>query len=175
MAFPTSISPGLLDFHRIHGKLATMTAVRPPARFGHLELDGDQIAEFSEKPQTGEGWINGAFFVSSPRCSTTSTATTSTFEKEPLERLAKDGQLMAYRHHGFWQCMDTIRDKKLLRALWDQKAGALEGLELTTVKVLVTGHDGYIGHGAGSPVPTRRATRSSGSTAACSRTARSVL
>lgn len=109
----------LLAFHRSHGRLATMTAVRPPARFGHLELDGDVVAEFSEKPQAGEGWINGAFFVLEPGIFDYISGDETQWEKEPLEGLAKDGQLMAYRHHGFWQCMDTIRDKKLLEHLWD--------------------------------------------------------
>lgn len=109
----------LLAFHRSHGKLATMTAVRPPARFGHLELDGDRISEFSEKPQAGEGWINGAFFVLEPGIFDYIEGDDTQWEKEPLEQLAKDGELMAYRHHGFWQCMDTIRDKKLLEQLWN--------------------------------------------------------
>lgn len=109
----------LLDFHRSHGKLATMTAVRPPARFGHLELDGDAVAEFSEKPQTGEGWINGAFFVLEPEVFDYIEGDDTHFEREPLEQLAKDGQLMAYRHYSFWQCMDTLRDRKLLQSLWD--------------------------------------------------------
>jgi glucose-1-phosphate cytidylyltransferase len=111
----------LIAFHRRHGKLCTLTAVRPPARFGHLELDGDRIVEFSEKPQTGEGWINGAFFVCEPEVFDYIDGDETMFEKEPLERLAKDGQLMAYQHHGFWQCMDTIRDKKLLERLWDSE------------------------------------------------------
>lgn len=110
----------LVEFHRSHGKLATMTAVRPPARFGHLEIDGDQITEFSEKPQTGEGWINGAFFVLEPAIFDYIEGDDTQFEKQPLEHLAKDGELMAYRHSGFWQCMDTIRDKKLLEQLWDE-------------------------------------------------------
>lgn len=109
----------LLEFHRSHGKLATMTAVRPPARFGHLEIEGDRITEFSEKPQVGEGWINGAFFVLEPDIFDYIEGDSTQWEKEPLEHLAKDGELMAYRHHGFWQCMDTIRDKKLLEGLWD--------------------------------------------------------
>jgi len=108
----------LLSFHKRHGKLATLTAVRPPARFGHLELDNDQIVEFSEKPQTGEGWINGAFFVLEPAVFDYIDGDDTQWEKEPLERLAKDGQLMAYKHTSFWQCMDTIRDKKLLESLW---------------------------------------------------------
>ncbi|MDT3443513.1 MULTISPECIES: glucose-1-phosphate cytidylyltransferase [unclassified Pseudofrankia] len=110
----------LLDFHRAHGKLATLTAVRPPARFGHLEIDDDsRITEFSEKPQTGEGWINGAFFVLEPGIFDYIEGDLTQFEKEPLEELAKDGQLMAYRHGGFWQCMDTVRDRRLLQSLWD--------------------------------------------------------
>ena len=109
----------LLDFHRSHGKLATLTAVRPPARFGHLELNGDQISEFSEKPQTREGWINGAFFVLEPEIFDYIEGDDIQWEKAPLENLAKDGQLMAYKHNSFWQCMDTLRDKRRLESLWD--------------------------------------------------------
>jgi len=109
----------LLEFHRSHGKLATMTAVRPQARFGHLDFDGDKIAQFTEKPQTTEGWINGAFFVLEPAVFEYIEGDATQWEKEPLENLAKDGQLMAYRHSSFWQCMDTLRDKKLLQSLWD--------------------------------------------------------
>jgi glucose-1-phosphate cytidylyltransferase len=108
----------LLRFHRAHGRLATLTAARPPARFGHLELDGDRIVEFTEKPQTSEGWINGAFFVLEPGIFDYIEGDATQWEREPLERLAADGQLMAYRHSSFWQCMDTIRDKKLLEKLW---------------------------------------------------------
>jgi glucose-1-phosphate cytidylyltransferase len=109
----------LLEFHRAHGKLATLTAVHPPARFGHIELDGDVVSEFSEKPQAREGWINGAFFVLEPQVLDYIDGDETEWEKEPLERLAADGQLMAYRHEGFWQCMDTLRDRKLLEQLWD--------------------------------------------------------
>lgn len=108
----------LLAFHRSHGRLATLTAVRPPARYGHLQLDGDQISEFSEKPQIGEGWINGAFFVCEPQVFDYIGGEDTVWEREPLELLAKDGQLMAYRHRGFWQCMDTLREKHLLEELW---------------------------------------------------------
>jgi glucose-1-phosphate cytidylyltransferase len=108
----------LLAFHRSHGKLATLTAVRPPARFGHLEMDGDAICEFSEKVQTKEGWINGAFFVLEPGIFDYIADDDTQWEKDPLENLAKDGQLMAYRHTSFWQCMDTIRDKKRLEDMW---------------------------------------------------------
>jgi len=110
----------LLAFHRSHGKLVTLTAVRPPARFGHLEITDGVITEFSEKPQTGEGWINGAFFVCEPGVFDYIEGDDTQFEREPLENLAKDGELMAYQHGGFWQCMDTIRDRKYLQELWDQ-------------------------------------------------------
>jgi glucose-1-phosphate cytidylyltransferase len=110
--------PRLLEFHRSHGRLATLTAVRPPARFGHLELDGDAISDFSEKPQLGEGWINGAFFVLEPEIFDYIEGDETAFEREPLETLAREGQLMAYRHESFWQCMDTLRDRKLLEELW---------------------------------------------------------
>lgn len=109
----------LLEFHRSHGKLATLTAVRPTARFGHLDLDGNMITEFSEKPQTSEGWINGAFFVLEPGIFDYIEGDRTSWEKDPMEQLAKDGQLMAYKHVGFWQCMDTLRDKHLLNELWD--------------------------------------------------------
>jgi glucose-1-phosphate cytidylyltransferase len=109
----------LLAFHRSHGKLATLTAVRPTARFGHLEMEGDQITEFSEKPQAKEGWINGAFFVLEPEIFDFIDGDDTHFEKEPLARLATEGQLMAYRHTAFWQCMDTIREKKYLESLWE--------------------------------------------------------
>ena len=108
----------LLRFHRSHGKLATLTAVRPPARFGHLELDGGQVVEFSEKPQTREGWINGAFFVLEPGVFEYIEDDDTQWERGPLERLARDRQLMAYQHASFWQCMDTLRDKRLLEDLW---------------------------------------------------------
>jgi glucose-1-phosphate cytidylyltransferase len=108
----------LLEFHRRHGKLATLTAVRPPARFGHLEIDGDQVTMFNEKCQLAENWINGAFFVLEPEVFDYIADDGTQFENEPLRRLAADGQLMAYRHYGFWQCMDTLRDKQLLEALW---------------------------------------------------------
>jgi glucose-1-phosphate cytidylyltransferase len=109
----------LIAFHRAHGKLATLTAVRPSARFGHLEMDGNQITEFSEKPQTAEGWINGAFFVLEPEIFDFIDGDDTHFEKEPLERLAAEGQLMAYRHTSFWQCMDTLREKKILETYWE--------------------------------------------------------
>lgn len=109
----------LLKFHRSHGKYATLTAVRPAARFGHLKLGGDQVTEFSEKPQTSEGWINGAFFVLEPRIFDYIEGDTTQWEGKPMETLANEGQLMAYRHTSFWQCMDTLRDKRLLESLWD--------------------------------------------------------
>ncbi len=108
----------LLEFHRSHGKLATLTAVRPPARYGYMKFDGDRIVEFTEKPQIGEGWINGAFFVLEPGIFDYIDGDETVWEREPLERLARDGQLMAYRHTSFWQCMDTLREKYILESLW---------------------------------------------------------
>ena len=108
----------LLSFHKAHGKLATVTAVRPPARFGGLTFDGDFVAEFVEKPQIGEGWINGGFFVFEPGIVDYLTGDECILEREPLERLAVERQLVAYRHEGFWQCMDTMRDLQLLNNLW---------------------------------------------------------
>ncbi len=108
----------LLAFHRSHGKLATLTAVRPSARYGHLEFEGDRVKEFTEKPQTSEGWINGAFFVCEPQVFDYIDGDAIMWENEPLEHLAADGQLMAYKHTSFWQCMDTLREKHLLEKMW---------------------------------------------------------
>jgi len=108
----------LLDFHRKHGKLATITAVRPPARFGTMTFDGDLVVEFKEKPQTGRGWINGGFFVFESDVFDYLKDDTTILERDPLERLAADGQLVAYKHDGFWQCMDTMRDKIHLEELY---------------------------------------------------------
>ncbi len=109
----------LVSFHKSHGKLATLTAVRPPARFGGLLLDEDRIVEFSEKPQTGEGWINGGFFVFEPEAVDYMVGDDMPLERAPLENLAADGQLMAFRHSGFWQPMDTLREKRILENLWN--------------------------------------------------------
>ena len=108
----------LVDFHRSHGKLATVTAVHPPSRFGGLVLDDDAVREFSEKPQTGEGWINGGFFVFEAGVFDYLQDDQTILERKPLEQLAADGQLMAYRHEGFWQPMDTLREKHILESLW---------------------------------------------------------
>lgn len=108
----------LLTFHRSHKKLATITAVRPPARFGTLEFDGDDVVEFKEKSQVGEGWINGGFMVCEPGVLDYFGGDEDVLEIQGLERLASDNQVAAYRHEGFWQCMDTIRDVKYLRDLW---------------------------------------------------------
>ena len=108
----------LLRFHRDTGKLATVTAVRPPARFGGLEFDGDLVRSFTEKPQTGEGWINGGFFVLEPKVLDYIGGDDESFENDVLPRLVADGQLAAYRHDRFWQCMDTLRDLRTLESLW---------------------------------------------------------
>ena len=108
----------VLAFHRRHGKLATLTAVRPPARYGVLGLREERVAVFAEKPQAGEGWINGGFFVLEPPVLDYIAGDATHWEREPLERLAADGQLQAYQHDGFWQSMDTLRDVRLLNGLW---------------------------------------------------------
>ncbi len=110
----------LLRFHKRAGRLATVTAVRPPARFGGLVFDGDLVAEFTEKPQAGEGWINGGFFAFEPGVLDYLGGDDTSLESDALRRLAAEGQLAAYRHEGFWQCMDTLRDKRLLEALWQE-------------------------------------------------------
>lgn len=111
----------LADFHRSHGKLATLTAVHPPARFGALTFTGEnQISAFKEKPQLGEGWINGGYFVFEPEIFNYLENDSTILEESPLERLANDGELMAFKHGGYWQCMDTLRDKNVLEKLWQQ-------------------------------------------------------
>ena len=109
----------LLAFHRSHGKLATVTAVRPSARYGKLDIQQGKVIRFSEKPQLEEGWINGAFFILEPGIFDYIDGDSTQWEKEPMEGLARDGQLMAYMHEGYWQCMDTLREKQLLEDLWD--------------------------------------------------------
>lgn len=109
----------LVKHHEAHGKLATMTAARPPSRFGVMTFEKDQITQFIEKPQTQDGWINGGFFVFNQKVLDYIALDETILEKEPLERLARDGELMSYKHDGFWQCMDTVRDKNLLTKLWE--------------------------------------------------------
>jgi len=109
----------LIEFHKSHGKIATMVAVRPPARFGHIEMDGNNVIEFSEKPQSKEGWINGGIFIFESAIFDYIRGDDTQLEKEPLQLLAKEGQLMAYYHDSFWQCMDTLRDKRLLNSFWE--------------------------------------------------------
>lgn len=110
--------PELVAFHKKHKKLATVTAVHPPARFGGLVLEENKVIEFSEKNQSREGWINGGFFVLEPQVLDYIENDQTLWEKEPLERIAADGQLMAYFHDGFWQPMDTLREYRLLESLW---------------------------------------------------------
>jgi glucose-1-phosphate cytidylyltransferase len=109
----------LLAFHRAHGKLATVTAVRPSARFGGMHIGEGQVLNFKEKPQSGEGWINGGFFVFEPGVFDYLENDTTVLEQSPLESLVRDEQLMAYEHSGYWQCMDTIRDRDALQSLWE--------------------------------------------------------
>jgi glucose-1-phosphate cytidylyltransferase len=108
----------LLKFHKSHGKLATMTAVQPPGRFGALQLNGNQIQSFVEKPQGDGGWINGGFFVLNPKVLEQISSDGTLWEQEPLQNLAKQGELQAFFHSGFWQPMDTLRDKNHLESLW---------------------------------------------------------
>nr|QOL00447.1 glucose-1-phosphate cytidylyltransferase [uncultured organism] len=109
----------VLRFHRAHGRIATLTAVRPPARFGGLEIAGDRVTTFVEKPQTSEGWINGGFFVFEPAIFDRIAGDATLLEHEPLAGLARDGQLSCYKHDGFWQPMDTLRDRRHLEDLWE--------------------------------------------------------
>jgi glucose-1-phosphate cytidylyltransferase len=109
----------LIAFHKSHGKIATLTSVRPPARFGSIEMtENGHIIEFKEKPQLGEGWINGGYFVFDYKIFDYLENDQTILEREPLETLAKENQLVAYRHDGFWHCMDTIRDRDNLNEIW---------------------------------------------------------
>ena len=108
----------LVEFHRAGGRIATVTAVRPPGRFGALELEGDRVRGFAEKPAGDGGWINGGFFVLQPDVFRYLKGDADIWEHEPLERLSREGELRAYRHDGFWQPMDTLRDKNVLEGLW---------------------------------------------------------
>tara|TARA_A100001011_G_scaffold400077_2_gene512163 strand:+ start:2132 stop:2899 length:768 start_codon:yes stop_codon:yes gene_type:complete len=111
----------LLKFHHSHGKIATLTAVRPPVRFGELIIKDNKIEQFAEKPQAAKGWINGGFFVFNKEIFDYIDGDETMLEREPLERLTKKGELIAYKHTGFWQCMDTIREKQVLEKLWETK------------------------------------------------------
>lgn len=110
----------LVEFHRRQGKIATVTAVRPPARFGGLNFEEDLITRFIEKPQIGEGWINGGFLVLEPAVFDYLSDDRSSLESDALEKLAANQQLCGFRHHSFWQCMDTLRDKQLLERIWQE-------------------------------------------------------
>ena len=109
----------LVAFHKRQGRLATISAVRPPARFGGIVFEGEAVAAFTEKPQIGEGWINGGFMVLEPGVLDYVDGDDTVLEKHVLERLAADGELAAYQHHGYWQCCDTLRDLRTLQDVWD--------------------------------------------------------
>ena len=112
----------LLSFHRSHGKLVTVSAVRPAARFGELELDGARVQSFQEKPQMHDGWINGGYFIFEPAFFDLIAGDSTLLEREPLEQATQAGELMAYKHDGFWHCMDTKRDHEMLESLWAKGA-----------------------------------------------------
>lgn len=112
----------LLKFHKSHGKMVTLSAVRPAARFGDLDFDGDRVSNFQEKPQLHEGWINGGYFIIEPAFFDLIDDDSQMLEREPLERAVAAGELMAYKHQGFWHCMDTRRDHELLESLWTKSA-----------------------------------------------------
>ena len=112
----------VLKFHQSHGKMVTLSAVRPAARFGDLEFDGDRVSSFQEKSQLHEGWINGGFFIIEPAFFDLIEGDNQMFEREPLERAVAAGELMAFKHQGFWHCMDTKRDRDLLESMWEKDA-----------------------------------------------------
>ena len=114
--------PRLIEFHRSHGRLATLTAVHPPGRFGRLSMVGDRVSEFSEKTVSDDEWINGAFFVLEPGVFNYIEGDHTQFERDTLAHLAQEGQLMAYRHRSFWQCMDTVKEQRALDAMWRERA-----------------------------------------------------
>jgi glucose-1-phosphate cytidylyltransferase len=109
----------LLRFHQSHGKLATVTTVRSPARFGRIVFKNNRVTKFHEKPEDAHGWINGGFFVLHTRCIDYIASDETIWERDPVERLAADGQLMGYRHPGFWSCMDTLKEKNMLEEMWN--------------------------------------------------------
>ncbi len=111
-----------IEFHKAHGCMATMTSVQPPGRFGSIALEGDTVVSFKEKPKGDNSWINGGFFVLSPEVFSYIESDKTAWEEQPLERLAKEGQLKTFRHEGFWQPMDTLRDKNRLEELWANNA-----------------------------------------------------
>ena len=111
--------PATLEFHNSHGKFATMTAIRPESRYGMIDMVNGQVNSFREKSQSDVGWINGGFMVLDPKVLDYIVGDAEMFERAPMERLAEDGQLMCYCHEGFWQCMDTLRDKQKLESLWE--------------------------------------------------------
>ena len=135
----------LLAFHRAHGKLATMTAVTPPARFGALQFDGDVVHSFQEKPLGGEGWINGGFFVLDTRVASEIHDDETPFEQDPLYKLARDGQLMGFKHNGFWQCMDTVRDLRLLEQMWSSGEAPWKMRKGLTIEVEATDEPKVLG------------------------------
>jgi glucose-1-phosphate cytidylyltransferase len=108
----------LLEFHHSHGRIATMTAVRSPARFGRIGFSGDRVTEFYEKPENTEGWINGGYFVLNRKALEYIKGDDTIWERDPVEQLTRDGQLVGYRHNGFWSCMDTLKEKNILEELW---------------------------------------------------------
>ena len=110
----------LLSFHRGHGKLATITAIRPESRYGVIKCEGDKVLTFCEKSEENSSWINAGFMVLEPKCLDYISDDTTVFERYPMENLAKDEELMCYKHNGFWQCMDTLRDKLKLEELWSK-------------------------------------------------------
>lgn len=113
----------LIQFHRSHGKMVTISAVRPAARFGELEIEGNRVVSFTEKPQLHDGWINGGYFVIEPDFFDLIKGDDTFLEREPLEQAASLGELMAYHHNGFWQCMDTKRDHEMLEKMYELKQG----------------------------------------------------
>jgi glucose-1-phosphate cytidylyltransferase len=108
----------LVEFHAAQGKLATVTAVRPPARFGRMTIHDDSVLEFYEKPEHSEGWINGGFFVLNSKVLDYIEGDNTSWEQSPIEQLAREGQMASYKHNGFWSCMDTLREKNMLEDLW---------------------------------------------------------
>jgi glucose-1-phosphate cytidylyltransferase len=140
----------LLHFHHSHGKLATVTTVRSPARFGRIAFSGDQVLEFYEKPEAGEGWINGGYFVLNARAIDYIKADDTVWEREAVEALVRAGQLMGYRHSGFWSCMDTVKEKNNLEELWNSGHAPWKIWDVSGSKVSNTEEAPVEGHRQGA-------------------------
>jgi glucose-1-phosphate cytidylyltransferase len=136
----------LLNFHRRHGRLATVTTVRSPERFGRIAFEGDQVVDFYEKSGHTEGWINGGYFILNPKALDYIDGDDTVWERDPIERLARDGELMGYRHNGFWSCMDTLKEKNSLEDLWNRGNAAWKVWDQRTNGIAKADNSAVVSH-----------------------------